>query len=232
MSRTRNPFIRAKINQVRDREGKVDDFPADVNPLNEPRIPNGIYNKQFRPNEEEFAATDALVEEPTAIVPSLLPAQQPINQHVFSVPRPNMSIAVRSTIKTGPMLDLHIEYRIVTIIGEGTENSLQFESFKRFREFVQFDDELSRVHGELSGLVHMLLPPKSSLGRMQPNRFKPDFIESRRFSLERYLRTLLLYPDVAQNFATPQKGIASKYTLICDFLNIHSSNGSVMEPLV
>lgn len=105
---------------------------------------------------------------------------------------PALEISVSDPIKQGEgLLDSYMSYKIST---KTSLPQFKFPSFcviRRFSDFVWLHDELNK---EFAGIIIPPLPEKLMVGR-----FSPEFVETRRRALEKFLGRIGVHPLLRQS---------------------------------
>ncbi|KAJ1970724.1 Vacuolar protein sorting-associated protein vps5, partial [Dimargaris cristalligena] len=94
-------------------------------------------------------------------------------------------ITVSDPHKIGDAMSAHVVYKVHTKTSQPGFDSEEYSVRRRYRDFEWLFNQLASTH---PGVVIPPMPEKQSLGR-----FQDDFVESRRFALEKYLRKISVH---------------------------------------
>ncbi|KAJ1923116.1 Vacuolar protein sorting-associated protein vps5 [Tieghemiomyces parasiticus] len=95
-------------------------------------------------------------------------------------------ISVTDPHKIGDAMNAHVVYRVHTEADSPAFDRDEYTVRRRYRDFDWLYHQLTHTH---PGLVVPPVPEKQSLGR-----FQDEFVESRRFGLEKFLRKIAAHP--------------------------------------
>lgn len=153
---------------------------ADVGNFSPPPLPDKEVPVVSRP----VAAPDTAITQYAAAEPSKDPRAPsvPLEQAA----NPTFSIAVGDPTKIGDLTSAHTVYKVSTKTNSKAYKVPEFSVTRRYRDFLWLYDQLNR---NCPGVIVPPPPEKQNMGR-----FSDNFIEARRYALERMLEKISKHP--------------------------------------
>ncbi|KAJ3103930.1 Vacuolar protein sorting-associated protein 5 [Phlyctochytrium planicorne] len=98
----------------------------------------------------------------------------------------DFEVIVSEPQKIGDPLSAHVAYKVKTRTNAPTYRNQEFAVTRRYRDFLWLYNQLTTRY---SGIIVPPVPEKHAIGR-----FQDDFVESRRFALEKCIRKIVAHP--------------------------------------
>jgi len=106
-----------------------------------------------------------------------------------------MNVSITDTEKNGDGMNAYVTYTVKTkTLNSPTWGDRDMTAIRRYSDFVWLHDGLK---AEFKAVIIPPLPEKGLI-----NRFSPEFIEYRRYELERFLRRVVAHPKLAVSTVT------------------------------
>ncbi|KAI8855171.1 Vps5 C terminal like-domain-containing protein [Chytridium lagenaria] len=145
----------------------------------------------------------------------------------------DFEISVSEPQKIGDPLSAHVSYKVRTKTNAPGFRNLDFTVSRRYRDFLWLYNQLTNRY---PGVIIPPVPEKHAIGR-----FQDDFVESRRFALERCVRKIVSHPllqldeDVklfleSESFAVDKRRDESAKGGIMAALNTAMSTAAAITP--